>query len=386
MIKLLTSMFCFIPVVLGAQVEWTRVYEGILSNDTLPGFYTGGFERNKMVLCDIDADGDLDIFIGMWDGTVMFYENIGDADYPKFKFITENFGNINVRGGMKKGYAAPEFVDIDNDGDYDCWCGDYEGKVHWYENIGDSATPIFALRDTHFFEPTLYRHSNLAFCDIDADGDFDMWVGGEDGRNAFFLNIGTADSFDFELKDQYWCTGLTYTQIDPTFCDIDGDGDFDFFTGDVKGELVYWRNDGTPDLFAMTHITDTYQDICVHNRSGGFFADIDGDEDYDLFFGAKDGLFRFYQNIGTQDSALFELVTEQFLYIDFGGHSSPAFCDIDADGDMDMFVGTVDGKIRMLRNVGSGWIYETKEYGNINVGGGYAAPAFVDIDRCARIR
>ncbi len=382
MIKLLALMSCFIPVALNAIVSWEKVVSGILDGDTLPGLYTGGFERNKMVLCDIDADDDLDMLIGMWGGTVMFYENVGDATHPEYKFITENFGDINVRGGMKKGYAAPEFADIDGDGDYDCWCGDYEGKVHWYENIGDSVTPAFALRDTHFFG-VLYRHSNLAFCDINADGDFDIFVGGEDGQNAYYENTGTADSFHFELRENYWCAGPTYSQIDPTFCDIDGDGDYDFFTGEVDGHLVYWRNEGTPSKDSMVHITDAYQSFCVHNRSGGFFADIDGDEDFDLFFGAKDGLFRFYENTGTSDSAKFEFVTEQFLYVDFVGHSSPTFCDIDADGDMDMFVGVQEGRIRMLENVGDAghpkWVYETPEFDSITTNE-YAAPVFVDIN------
>ncbi|MBI4723281.1 MAG: T9SS type A sorting domain-containing protein [Candidatus Stahlbacteria bacterium] len=375
--------------VVKAEVPWIRVYDGILGSDTLPGFYSGGFERNKQALADIDTDGDLDFFIGMWDGTIMFYENIGNAGEPKFKFITENFGNINVRGTMSKGYAAPEFVDIDNDGDLDCFSGDYDGKVHFYENKGTAQAYSFVLVTSNMF-PVLWRHSNPAFCDIDADGDYDMFIGEEEDQNAFYLNTGTPDSFCFDtLITARFCNDSNYQQIDPTFCDIDTDGDYDLFYGEIKGRMVYWRNYGTPTNDSFVYITDSLGPF-AYNRSGGFFADIDGNNTLDLFFGGKDGVNRFYKNIGTPDSFVYTLVTEQYLYIDFDMYSSPTFCDIDGDKDQDMFVGADNivgsanpGVIRFLRNVGdtlqSKWLYETKAFENISTPS-CPAPTFVDID------
>lgn len=394
---------CFLTLMLHTQtlcysqeVSWTRIYEDILGEDTLPGFYCGGFERNKHNLCDIDGDGDLDFFIGMWDGTVMFFKNIGNATSPKFEFITEKFGNINVRGTMKKGYAAPEFVDIDNDGDYDCFVGDYVGKVHFYKNEGTAQSCSFALVDTHLVGPdSLWRHSNLAFCDIDKDKDYDMWVGDERGRLAFYQNTGRPDSFYFTLVTDTFCCppGYGYKQIDPTLVDIDNDNDYDLFYGEMKGRLVYWRNIGDSVNYNFEHVTDS---LCPYsyNRGGGVFADIDSDGLFDLFWGGKDGLNLFFRNEGTPETPQFKLVTSHYLYIDFGTHSAPTFCDIDGDKDIDMFVGADDmeaqtagaadyGRVFLCRNVGSTthpkWVYDRREFSNITTPN-YPAPAFVDID------
>src|SRR5688572_14197392 len=40
-------------------------------------------------------------------------------------------------------------------------------------------------------------------------------------------------------------------------------------------------------------------------------------------------------------------------FIDIGFKSRPAFVDIDADGDQDLFVGSMDGKIHQFENVGT---------------------------------
>jgi hypothetical protein len=79
--------------------------------------------------CDIDGDGDYDLFIGTRAGTIWFYLNTGSPSSPNFVLQTTNYKNINVFG-----QTCPEFVDIDADTDKDLFIGNLKGGIYYYEN------------------------------------------------------------------------------------------------------------------------------------------------------------------------------------------------------------------------------------------------------------
>jgi hypothetical protein len=94
----------------------------------------------------------------------------------------------------------------------------------------------------------------------------------------------------------------------------------------------------------------TYQNITAGQNSQPCFADIDADGDYDLFIGTSEGRVEYYQNTGTPDNAVFVRVTNHYASTDPMQEAVPAFADIDADGDLDLFVGNLTGGIHFYRN------------------------------------
>ncbi|WP_414579690.1 cadherin-like domain-containing protein, partial [Anabaena sp. CCY 9402-a] len=87
---------------------------------------------------DIDGDGDLDAFVGNNLGNTLFYRNTGTAAVPTFTpEATNPFGLTNV------GFSAtPTFADIDGDGDLDAFVGNYDGNTLFFENartLGNTA-------------------------------------------------------------------------------------------------------------------------------------------------------------------------------------------------------------------------------------------------------
>ena len=98
----------------------------------LDGIDTGRYSTSTFA--DLDDDGDLDLVVGDWYGTLNYYENTGSRSQPNF---TERTFTANPLGGIDVGWlSVPTFADLDNDGDLDLVVGEWDGTLHYYENTG----------------------------------------------------------------------------------------------------------------------------------------------------------------------------------------------------------------------------------------------------------
>ena len=120
---------------------------------------------------DIDGDEDFDLFIGTYDGNIYFFENIGTPQEFNFFLTDESFFDINV--GNR---SVPEFFDIDLDGDYDMVVGSEQNNIRLYWNIGDEISPSFVL-DTCFEVPFLGSNLKPSFSRLNNESALDMFVG-----------------------------------------------------------------------------------------------------------------------------------------------------------------------------------------------------------------
>ena len=162
-------------------------------------------------------------------------------------------------------YAAPTFADIDGDGDFDAFVGNIYGNTRFYRNTGTAAAPTFTPDTSTPFALT-EPFSAPTLADIDGDGDFDAFVGNIYGNTLFYRNTGTAaaPTFTLEATNPFGLTDVGY-QAAPTFADIDGDGDFDAFVGESYGNTLFYRNTGTAAAPTFTPAQPLRTDEC-----GGF--------------------------------------------------------------------------------------------------------------------
>ena len=89
-------------------------------------------------------------------------------------------------------------------------------------------------------------YANPTFADIDNDGDSDVFVGNTEGNTLFFRNTGTASSpvFAAAISNPFGLSDVGDVSS-PDFVDIDGDGDLDGFVGEATGNTLFFRNTGT---------------------------------------------------------------------------------------------------------------------------------------------
>ena len=84
------------------------------------------------------------------------------------------------------------------------------------------------------------------------------------------------------------------------------------------------------------------------------FADIDHDQDFDLFIGNHKGIVKFFENTGNAEDPFFEQKRGRYpfgLTIE-GTYASPSFADYDFDGDLDVFIGYDEAGIAYLKTQG----------------------------------
>ncbi|PSF31312.1 hypothetical protein C7H19_23020 [Aphanothece hegewaldii CCALA 016] len=278
--------------------------------------------------------------------------------------FTERTGTSNPFNGIDVGtWSSPTLADIDSDGDLDAVVGERYGTLKYYQNTGTALAPVYTVQigtSNPFNGIDVGSLSEPTFADIDSDGDLDAVVGERYGTLKYYQNTGTALAPVYTVQTG---TSNPFNTIyvglfsSPTFADLDSDGDLDAVVGEKYGTLKYYKNTGTalaPVYTEQTGTSNPFNGIDVGSYSKPTFADIDSDGDLDAVVGALDGTLKYYKNTGTALAPVYTLQTgtsNPFNGIDVGSYSKPTFADIDSDGDLDAVVGEANGILKYFENI-----------------------------------
>ena len=381
----------------GVQQEangFVRVVDGLEFLDQAGRAYEspllGGLNVPRPQFVDLDADGDLDLFLQERTGELMHFENVGSPGEPRFVWRTDHYQNLEVGEWSR-------FLDFDRDGDFDLLAESPFSYVQYFRNTGTAQVAAFlsvgdSARDVDG-KPLFSDRQNIpSLNDIDCDGNWDLFLGRVDGTiSRYETSTTSADGaplFRF-IQDRFQgieivaaMAGSLHGANSMAFADMDDDGDLDFFWGDFfEASVLYLENTGScsePILLGEPLPFEVEDSLITSGYNMPVLADVDADGDLDLYVGVLGGAFN--PNLTTIRNFLFyEQVdgrfirrSERFIYtIDVGSESIPTFIDLDADGDLDLLL---SNKIDP-NDTRTSWMYRFENVGTAQ------APSFQERER-----
>lgn len=332
---------------------------------------------------DFDEDGDEDLYIANF-GRNNFYVNNGDG----------TFSERTEAAGLQRADAfgtGVVWLDVDNDGDLDCYAGSY---VNF--NFSEHKTRSIAGREFHpgpaayapAFHSLFRNEGDGTFTDVsqqsgigtvagpgmgaialdaDEDGDIDLFVCNDGKANFLFINDGSG-----KFTEQAYVAGVAVDRsgtpngnMGVDAADVDGDGLLDLFTTDYQDELpILYRNQGSGLFEDMTTRAKVDVGLLPHVKWGVGLIDMDNDADRDAYIACG----HFLDNIRFVDDRTDLKVASFLLQNDGRGRFTNvskkagsglqvvassrgvAFDDLDNDGDTDIIVLNSDGPPTIIRN------------------------------------
>ncbi len=412
------------------------------------GFDTPSFS-NGMAYGDLDNDGDLDVITNNIDASAFVYENKS----------TGNFLKINIEGGEKnkfgigakaiiyhngkkqisentvtKGFMSSVehnlFFGLGKDVEIDkvevVW---HNGEVNTFENVDANQTITANIKDAKLLKISEienksllsevnnnlginYRHEENEFDefneevllphnvsqngpfsvagDVNNDGLDDLFIGGAVGQSGVLFLQNKEGQFIKNIS-QPWQADKLAEDLGCLFIDIDSDNDLDLYIasggseydrGNVLLQDRIYINDGSGNFIKDNSVLPKIRESSQVVKA----SDIDADGDLDLFVGTR-LIAKSYASPATSyilinENGKFKKLPEKFApaLVNIGMVTDAVFSDVDNDNDDDLLIVGEWMEIKVLTNNNGSFRDVSESYGLKNTRGIWWSITASDLD------
>ena len=219
---------------------------------------------------DLDNDGDKDLFLGRSTGqNYLFRNNLSEsASNPQFTSTHSSrcsFTDVSESANVQGLWVATACAgDYDNDGLVDLYLGRYLDPrknlptTNFYTRNSEGNSLLHNEGNLSFRDVTAeagVREGGLSlgvtFGDYDTDGDQDLYVANDFGRNALFRNEGNGTFKDVSVETGTVNIGYG---MSAEFADMDNDLDLDLYVGAVHSGQRWFGNSATLQRYLVSSI------------------------------------------------------------------------------------------------------------------------------------
>jgi len=364
--------------------------------DTNFEFGSAGYEQVVFsAIGDLNDDGKLDILIARNTGYLSnhldglhFYLNTRTGNELAFSEQLDSanpFNTIEVED-----IAAPLLIDVDEDGDLDLILAGINwerSKISYFENTGSPTVPVFTER----------TGNNNPFNGLSSKSKFFLHAGEANGPNGSIeLYSSNGGSVNRLIQTNFSVPDTAFSVREKTQTSV---GSLSaVIASDAILPLSYKMHQDDSGLFKVDQdgLIGMVDDLPLDYDSANYIIEAKKHfKGYSIFVEVTDAT-----GISTVAEVLIE-VTSLNMGLSIKGDllglynhkeyrkrssSRTAYVDIDNDGDLDVYVGSINNELLFYENIGNS---TNPEYSPVigdsnplnNIGGGYDfAPAFADLD------
>ncbi len=346
-----------------AYLDGTIAYRGEhvgVSGDTVSPLIVGGLKNERHSITIAGDDRFIyQAYIDVSLGDTFTVEEV--LDYRIYEVYT--LGTPVAAGGdsidIASGFTAPHGVDLDRDGKVDLLAGAGNGRVIYYHNLSSSGLDLEAGVELLAGGDTLDvgSHAKPFILDWNNDNCPDLLVGNSIGQVWMFPGTGDCAG-DFDSGVAILASGSTLEvsggKASPWVIDWDEDHKKDLVVGTGDGRVVLYLNTGTdssPAFGSGTYLQDSDgEDIDVGDDAVPVVYDISRNGYLDMVIGAADGCVEVCLQGDASDPGFHCGIPAETIYqdvvqtVDVGDNSALGFGDVNADRQIDVFVGNALGK------------------------------------------
>jgi len=250
---------------------------------------------------DFDNDGDDDLVVGFFNGSLHYFENESGWTYTGIIPTTNGINNVGNS-------ATPSISDIDNDGKLDLVAGEEEGNLNYFRNSGNSSGPLFTLENEELgginttITPPYFEGQSAPFF-YEFENEKYLTVGSKSGK-IFQYQVGNAaeewaeieQSFEIYSSFNASPSGLS---TKPVVVNLNNDGIPEVITGLVTGGLEFFLGDGFLSIESRQNSEDLGIRMFPNPSEGELTIELDDNESafQRLFIYSLDGRMVFQSNV-----------------------------------------------------------------------------------------